>query len=241
MLRHVIIMGLLAVASCAASPDETHPAEVLDQPGAPDDVDVVKLRRHLECQRRSPEPLAQSNRMEACRVLEEFERGSTFDLWPQTGDETWLGRWYDCPHPDAEVATTSPFIVVRLKISSFDLGPEALRLLPINDVLPYSVRNLVLATEPDSQDLRSYGQLVEALSSKQPPPSPQLAQQLKGMTIMPGHRGRLSYPSAVARTRGPSVQFHDVAGRDPRVRQAHDGRRMLMVSGGSAFELWRIP
>lgn len=241
MLRLVIIMGLLASAGCAASPDETHPAEVLDQPGAPADVDVAELRQYLDCQRRSPAALAQSNRMEACRVLGEFERGATFDLWPPTGDQTWLGRWYDCPHPNAEIATASPFIVLRLKISSFDLGPEALRLLPINDVLPYSVRSLVLTTEPDSQDLRSYGQLVEALSLRRPPPSPQLAQQLKAMTVMPGHRGRLSFPSAVARTRGPSVQFHDVAGRDPRVRQARDRRRMLMVSGGSAFELWRIP
>jgi len=241
MLRFVTTLVVLAIAACAASPDEPMPAEVMPEPGAPADVEVAKIQRYLECDRRSTGKLAESNRMEACRLLADFEQGATFDRWPATGDETWFGRWYDCPHPQAEAISRGPFMVVRLKIGSFDLGPEALRLLPIKSVLPYSVRSLVLSTEPSSQDQRSYEQLVDALAHDRRPSSPQLARQLKESNFLPGGRGRLSSPSAVARTRGVSVQFYDVAGRDPVVRRARDADRMLMVSGGSAFELWRIP
>lgn len=241
MIRPAVLIVCLTIASCASSTDETVPSASITEPAAPVDIDVDEVRSYLKCQRPSRGALAKSNRVEACRILGEFEQSATFDLWPRSGEETWIGRWHDCPHPDAEIANDGPFIVIRLKISSFDLGPESLRLLSINDVLPYSVRNLVLDTDPESQDDRSYTHLVEALASNREPPSPQLAQQLKSMTTMPGNRGRLSLPSAVARTKGTSVQFHDVAGRDPKVRQTRDGRRMLMVSGGSTFELWRIP
>ena len=178
--------------------------------------------------------------MEVCRIVDEFASCETFDLFPESGQETWIGRWYDCPHSSSEVATPSPFLILRLRIGSFDLGPDALRLLPINGVLPYSVRSLMLTKTPSQQELQSYGGLVEALSGGRSPPSPQLAQQLKTTTRIATGRGRMTEPSAVAQTQGVSTQFFDIAGQDPRVRKAGDGR-MLMVAGSSAFELWKIP
>lgn len=236
------LLGLVAAlaASCAARRDEPPAVETPSQ-AVPADVDLAKARRYLQCARRSSGPLAQSNRMAACRVLDEFQRAGSFSRLPETGDETWIGRWYDCPHSSVEVATPSPLVLVRLRISSFDLGPEALRLLPIDSVLPYSVRSLALV---DPRERPGCAELVAALTAGRAPPSPQLARQLTAPTLEAGAAdwvvSLLSSPSAIARTRGASLQFHDVLGRDPHVRQAGDGR-MLMVSGASAFELWRIP
>jgi hypothetical protein len=238
----VALLGLVAAlaAGCAASRDEPPAVETPGQAVA-SDTDLAKVRSYLQCARHSSGPLAQSNRMAACRVLDEFQHAGSFSLFPETGDETWIGRWYDCPHPAIEVATPSPLVLVRLRISSFDLGPEALRLLPIDSVLPYSVRSLALV---DPQERPGCADLVEALAAGGTPPSPQLARQLTASTTQSGEAAwvvsLISPPSAIARTRGVSLQFHDVLGRDPHVRQASDGR-MLMVSNASAFELWRIP
>jgi hypothetical protein len=239
--RRAIVVLLAALAGgCAASRDEPPAVETPSQ-AEPRDADLAKVRRYLQCARRETGPLARSNRGEACRVLDEFQRAGAFSLFPETGEETWIGRWYDCPNPAVEAAAPRPLVLVRLRISSFDLGPEALRLLPIDSVLPYSVRSLALV---DARERPGCAELVDALDAGRAPPSPQLALQLTASR--PGAGGAdwvaslLSTPSAIARTRGVSLQFHDVLGRDPHVRQAGDGR-MLMISGASAFELWRIP
>jgi hypothetical protein len=236
-----IVAVVVLASSCAASREDPQPVDMPPSGAAPGEADLEKMKHYLDCERRSTGSLAASNRMEACRVFEEFERAAAFELWPETGAETWIGRWHDCPHPTTEVAQPGHLLLVRLRISSFDLGPEALRLLPIDDVLPYSVRSLALVSPRERPGCT---ELVEALAAGQAPPSPQLARQLTATDPGTGEAAWLdalfSSPSAIARTRGVSVLFHDVLGRDPHVRQARDGR-MLMVSGGSAFELWRIP
>lgn len=235
-----LVLAAALASSCAASRDEPPAVETPSQ-AVPRDADLAKVRRYLQCDRRASGPLARSSRAEACRVVDEFQRAGSFSLFPETGEETWIGRWYDCPNPSVEVAAPGPLVVVRLRISSFDLGPEALRLLPIDSVLPYSVRGLALI---DAVERPGCAELVDALTAGRAPPSPQLARQLTASTSDAGAAEwvatGLSSPSAIARTRGASLQFHDLLGRDPHVRQTGDGR-MLMVSGASAFELWRIP
>lgn len=212
-----------------------------------EEISLVGTTRTLRCG--APSSVEHSERVEACRVLTDFNDAQSFNVWPAANaTDVWVGREYR-GSSDHEVSDLGAFLLVRLTPGAPTQDLVANYRLRREDVLPYTARDLpftrypnptdsVLGVERARQEYASLTSLLDALAHDRAPEA-QTVTWLRGFESDPAGLRTMRGPAAVMHTTGPSLRLYP--GLYGYVRVARDGKRMLVAFPNGAAELWRLP